>query len=96
MDGVLLAGRNDDYAIGFYGATDRPFHSALTRAYTTFDHFFSPILAETYPNRIFMHAAQTDRLKNTLALSTLPTIWDRLSKKGVSARWYCTNSVDPS
>jgi phospholipase C len=88
MDGVLLAGMNDDYAIGFYGEADRPFHSALARAYTTFDHFFSSILAETYPNRIFMHAAQTDRLENSLALSTLPTIWDRLSEKGVSARYY--------
>jgi len=88
MDGFLLAGMNDDYAIGFYGESDRPFHSALARAYTTFDNFFSPILAETYPNRIFMHAAQTDRLTNTLKLSTLPTIWDRLIEKGVSARYY--------
>ena len=88
MDGFLLAGSNDDYAVGFYGENDRPFHSALARAYTSFDHFFSPILAETFPNRIFVHAAQTDRLTNTLDLSTLPTIWDRLSEKGVSARYY--------
>jgi len=49
MDGFLFAGMNDDYAIGFYGEQDRPFHSALARAYTTFDHFFSSILAGTYP-----------------------------------------------
>ena len=88
MDGFLLAGMNDDYAIGFYGEKDRPFHSALARTYTTFDNFFSSILAETFPNRIFMHAAQTDRLENSLTLSTLPTIWDRLIEKGVSARYY--------
>lgn len=88
MDGFLLAGTNDDYAIGFYGESERPFYNALATAYTTFDAFFSPILAETFPNRIFMHAAQTDRLTNTLALSSLRTIWDRLIAKGVSARYY--------
>ena len=88
MDGFLLSGMNDGYAIGFYEENDRPFHNALAREYMTFDNFFSPILAETFPNRIFMHAGQTDRLENTLDLSTLPTIWDRLLEKGVSARYY--------
>jgi phospholipase C len=68
---------NDTFASGYYGKEVRPFFNSLALAYTTFDRFFSPILSETYPNRIFMHAAQTDRLTNTLDLSTLPTIWDR-------------------
>jgi phospholipase C len=87
MDG-FLAGSNDEYAIGYYVAADRPFTAALASEFTTFDHFFASILAETYPNRIFSHAAQTDRLENSLDLSTLPTIWDRLIEKGVSARYY--------
>ena len=84
----FLAGSNDDYAIGYYVAEDRPFHAALASEFTTFDHFFSSILAGTYANRVFQHAAQTDRLENSLTLSTLPTIWDRLIEKGVSARYY--------
>jgi phospholipase C len=92
MNGFLLntgrATANDDFAIGYYGENDRPFFNSLALNYTTFDNFFSPILAETYPNRIFMHAAQTDRPTNTLTISTLPTIWDRLKAKGVSARYY--------
>jgi phospholipase C len=87
MDG-FLAGTNDDYAIGYYVAADRPFYSALASEFTTFDRFFAAILAGTYPNRVFQHAAQTDRLDNSLDLSTLPTIWDRLIEKGVSARYY--------
>jgi phospholipase C len=79
---------NDEFAIGYYVEQDRPFYSALARNYTTFDNFHSGILAETYPNRIWMHAAQTDRLENTFAISTLPTIWDRLAAAGVSARYY--------
>jgi phospholipase C len=88
MDGFLLPETNDLYTIGYYRENDRPFYNALALEYTTFDRFFSSILAETYPNRIFMHAAQTDRLENTLDLSTLPTIWDRLIEKEVSARYY--------
>lgn len=94
-DGAMtgfLAQTTDTYPVGFYTKNDteddRPFFNSLALAYTTFDNFFSPILAETYPNRIFMHAAQTDRLDNSLKFSTLPTIWDRLSEKGVSARYY--------
>jgi phospholipase C len=82
---------NDEYAIGYY-ADSRPFFNALALNYTTFDNFFSGILAETYPNRIFMHAAQTDRLENTTDLATLPTIWDRLIAKGVSARYYFSDA----
>ncbi|HKA55263.1 MAG TPA: alkaline phosphatase family protein [Candidatus Binatia bacterium] len=88
MDGFLLAGSNDRYAIGFYRERDRPFFNALALAYTTCDHFFAAILAPTFPNRIFLYAAQTDRLDDTPAQSTLPTIWDRLRQKGVSARYY--------
>lgn len=88
MDGWLLAGANDSYAIGYYVESDRPFFNALARNYTTCDRFFASIMAETYPNRIFQHAAQTDRLHNTLDISTLPTIWDRLAEEGVSAKYY--------
>jgi len=88
MDGFLRAGENDVYAIGYYVEEDRPFLSALARNYTTADRFFGSILSETFPNRFFLHAAQTDRLDNALDPSTLPTIWDRLAEAGVSARYY--------
>jgi phospholipase C len=91
MDG-FLAGTNDSYAIGYYVEADRPFYSALAREFTTYDRFFSSILGETFANRIFLHAAQTDRLENSLELSTLPTIWDRLIEKGVSARYYFSDA----
>ncbi|HYD50160.1 MAG TPA: alkaline phosphatase family protein [Terriglobales bacterium] len=88
MDGFLVSGDNDEYAIGYYVEADRPFFSALAREYTVADRFFSSILGPTYPNRIFQHSAQTDRLENTLDFSTLPTIWDRLAEAEVSARYY--------
>src|SRR2546427_4056063 len=91
MDGFLRSGANDEYAIGFYGEEDRPFSSALARHFTTLDHSFCSILGPTFPNRLFLHSAQTDRLSNTLVLSTLPTIWDRLAAADLSARYYFSN-----
>ncbi|MGA8030459.1 MAG: alkaline phosphatase family protein [Bryobacteraceae bacterium] len=91
MDGFLRVPGNDIYSIGYYTASDLPFLSAFAQAYTTCDHWFAPILAETFPNRMFLWAAQTDRLSNTYSLSSLPTIFDRLSSAGVSHRYYFNN-----
>jgi phospholipase C len=91
MDGFLRVPGNDIYSIGYYGEADLPFLSAFAQAYTTCDHWFAPILAETFPNRLFLWSAQTDRLSNTLAISELPTIFDALSKAGISHRYYFGN-----
>jgi phospholipase C len=99
-DGFLFAGSdsdpsnglpnraNDIFAIGYYGQSDLPFLGAAGPAFTVLDNYFCGIMAETYPNRFYMHAAQTDRLVNNMTTSTLPTIWDRLQEKGLSARYY--------
>ena len=91
MDGFLRSGNNDDYAIGFYVEEDRAFFNGLARNYTTLDHSFCSILGPTFPNRFFLHAAQTDRLANLLLPTALPTIWDRLLAAGVSAHYYYSN-----
>ena len=47
--------------------TSRPTSSSCGQAapdWTTFDRYFSAIMAETYPNRFYLHCAQTDRLHN--------------------------------
>lgn len=91
MDGFLRSGSNDSYAIGYYVEEDRPFFNALARHYTTLDRYFCSILGPTFPNRFFLHAAQTDRLTNALVLATMPTIWDRLAAAGVSGLYYFSN-----
>lgn len=92
MNGFLLDTANDAFAIGYYQAPDLPFLSALATEYTTIDHYHCSVLGPTYPNRIFLHAAQTDRLTNSTELCTLPTIWDSLDHAGVTARYYYNNA----
>jgi len=91
-NGWLRAGTNDTLSIGYYERDDLAFLGQAATDWTTFDRYFSPIMAETYPNRFYLHCAQTDRLHNDdVPLSTpftLPSIWDRLKAKGVSGTYY--------
>jgi hypothetical protein len=87
-DGWLRAGANDDYAIGYCRKGDLAFLGQAAPQWTTFSRYFAAILAETYPNRIYQHAGQTDRIHNAPDISTLPTIWDRLASAGLLGRYY--------
>ena len=88
-DGWLRAGENDLFAIGYYVKNDLAFLGNAAPAWTTCDAYFSAIMGPTYSNRIYQHAAQTDRLENSLLpLSTLPTIWDRLADHSLTGNYY--------
>jgi len=87
-DGWLKSGENDSLAIGYYQQSDLAFLGKAAPAWTVCDRYFSAVMAETYPNRFYQHAAQTDRLHNSTATSTLLTIWDRLAAAGLAGRYY--------
>jgi phospholipase C len=91
MDGWLRTTTNDVFCIGYYEESDLPFFSAAARNFTTLDNYFPSILSSTFPNRVFQHAAQTDRLSNTYDISSLPTIWDNLAAAGISNKYYYSN-----
>jgi phospholipase C len=87
-DGWLL-GANDEYSIGYYADTDLPFYGNAAPYWTVCDRYFAAIMASTYPNRFYMHSAQTDRLSNSGPNpTTLPTIWESLAAANVSHRYY--------
>lgn len=87
-DGWLKAGENDELAIGYYTQSDLGFFGQAAPAWTVCDRYFSAVMAETYPNRFYLHAAQTDRLHNSITQATMPTIWDRLKDAGLSGKYY--------
>jgi phospholipase C len=79
----------DHFPIGYYVEADLPFFSGAARTFTTCDRYFPGILSQTFPNRFYMHSGQTDRNDNALQpFSTLPTIWDLMLGKGLSALYY--------
>ena len=87
MDGFLRS-EDDIYSLGYYLEKDLTFFGALARQYTTLDRYFCSFMGPTFPNRIFLHSAQTDRISNTSEACQLETIWSSLSEAGVSARCY--------
>ncbi len=78
-------GSNDDLALGYYTRDDLALTSQLVDHFTVCDRWFAGILAPTYPNRFYTHSAATDRIRNTLDVCALPTVWDHLANAGVSA-----------
>jgi phospholipase C len=98
MDGFLRSGENDVFSIGYYAEQDLPFIPSVAREFTTFDRFFCSLLASTYPNREYMHAAQSyGMVDNTLPVENgqtgFPdsTIFASLAAKGVSNRYFYTD-----
>ena len=88
VDGWLRSGVSDTAAISYFTKPDLPFIGQAAAEWTTCDRYFSAIMAETYPNRFYLHAAQTDRLHNNTDQCHLPTIWDRLKAKGLSGTYF--------
>jgi phospholipase C len=86
-------GRNDEFSLGYYLEEDLPIYGRLARRFTTFDRYHAALLGPTFPNREYLHSAQSGGNKaNQLPLRTLgfpwDTIWDRLAAAGVPAAYY--------
>jgi phospholipase C len=87
-DGWLLDTANDIFAIGYYEASDLAFYGHAARYWTTCDRYFAATMGPTFPNRFYMHSAQTDRIDDDTTTSTLSTIWDSLAAAGISHNYY--------
>src|SRR5439155_9978084 len=96
MDGFLRSGENDQFAIGYYREQDLPFLGHAAKAFTTYDRFFCSLLASTYPNREYMHAAQSyGNIDNSLTEAGYQdqgfpdtTIFAALKARGVDSRYF--------
>jgi phospholipase C len=92
----FLKGDNDAYAIGYYVEQDVPFLASVARSFTMCDRFFCSILASTFPNREYMHAAQSYGAVDNSFPQQLgypdgfpdTTIFAALASKGISNRCF--------
>jgi len=106
------AGANPQYtdtagirAMGYYGGADLNYYYYMASNFATSDRWFAPVLDRTQVNRMYLFAATsagyayppgTDAADN--APLTAPTIFDALTKAGVSWKIYysddtCTTGV---
>jgi phospholipase C len=87
---------NDRYAIAFHTAEDLPAYAPMAQRYTIFDHYHSSLLGPTFPNRQYMHSAQSEGMKGDpgpldVGIFHARTIWDLLDRANVPARYYYTD-----
>lgn len=79
-------------AMGYYDQTELPFYYELASRYATSDRWFSPLLSNTIPNRLYLFTATS--FGNIVTPTppsggfTQPTIFDHLDQAGVSWRYY--------
>jgi phospholipase C len=79
-------------AMGYYTQAELPYYYDLASRYATSDRWFSPLLSNTIPNRMYLFTATS--FGNIIPASppsggfTQPTIFDRLDQAGVSWRYY--------
>jgi phospholipase C len=95
--GFLASGSgNDEYAISYFKGNAFPYHHAIASSFTVFDHYFSSLLGPTFPNRQYLHSAQSEGLKDDpgplkTGIYKAETIWDRLVAAGVPTTYYYTD-----
>jgi phospholipase C len=90
-DGWLRESGGDLYPVGYYRQQDLPFLGRAAPAFTACDRYFASILGPTFPNRLYLHSGVTDRLDDAFNRVDLPTVWDRLAKAKLPARYYYGN-----
>ena len=87
---------NDPFAIGYYARRDLPFTEQLARRFTIADRWFASLLGPTFPNRQYLHAAQSARQQErprsaAAGMFRTPTIWDNLRDAKVPSAYYYTD-----
>ncbi|MGE5111254.1 MAG: alkaline phosphatase family protein [Acidobacteriaceae bacterium] len=79
-------------AIGYYDWTDLPYYYEMAFQFGTSDRFFSPVLAPTIPNRMYMFTGTSfGYVRPVTAPSggfTQKTIFEAMDNAGVSWRYY--------
>ena len=98
MDGFVYALnlRNQDgrLAMAYYDEREIPYHWNVADNYVLFDQFFSSAAGGSFINHLYWIAATHDDAQGESLqahLSRVPTIFERLQKKGLTWKFYIQN-----
>jgi phospholipase C len=90
-DGFVRAntGPSRTDAMAYHDRTHVPVHYALADQYCVCDRWFASILGPTWPNRFYLHAADSAGVKTNDGVVDGPTtIWEKLGRACLSAKGY--------
>ena len=95
--GFLAKGTgNDAFAATYFDGESIPHHRVIGQHFTVMDHYHASLLGPTFPNRQYVHSAQSEGMKGDpgplkTGIFSAETIWDRLGAAGVPAMYYYTD-----
>jgi phospholipase C len=90
-DGWLLDSP-DTYPVSYHTADQLGFWGPAAPAWTVCDNYFSAFMGPTWPNRFYMHCAQTQADRNLIVPVDMTTIWDRVASVGLEGRYYFSDA----
>ncbi len=77
------------YVMGYFERSHLPVYYALADAYTTCDRWFASVMGPTWPNRFYLHTAQSGgQTSNDFPTDPWPTIYDSLDAAGIDWMYY--------
>ena len=99
MDGFVAAyrrlGQDGTSAMGYYDGSDIPFHWNTADQYVLFDRFFSSTTVGYREAYLYWLAGRAPAgptpLDSSAGYDALPTVFDRLAERQISARFYVEN-----
>jgi phospholipase C len=85
-----------NYSVGYFDSREIPDYWSLASRFVLADQYFHSIFGPTIPNRLYSLAGQSGGLlTNTIPSNgiDIPSIFDQLEAKGVTWRYYSTQSA---
>lgn len=88
-----VGAQHGDEVMGYHVRQQLPLLYAAADQFALCERWFSSVLGPTWPNRLYLHSAQSNGRKNnefptTSSGFTWPTIWDRLDEAGIPWKSY--------
>ena len=99
MDGFVAAyrrlGQDGSSAMGYYDGSDLPFHWNVADQYVLFDRFFASTAVGARESYLYWVAGRAPAgptpVTTNSGYDSLPTVFDRLAQRHVSAKFYVEN-----
>jgi phospholipase C len=80
-------------AMGYYDQSDLPFYYGLYNTFATNDRYFSSVLSQTFPNRLYLYAGTSfGHIRNDVFNSTQKSVFELLDQGFVSWKIYSDQS----
>jgi phospholipase C len=77
--------------MGYYERAQLPVYYGIADQYVLCDRWFASVMGPTWPNRFYLHCADSGGMQSNDSISGIASVFDQLADAGVSHRYYYAN-----